>query len=94
MKSHFFILCLLILAACITPQKSFEKKQYKQAFRLALSKMQKGKEVEIIETSGDERALPHPYQHIFGIQDDVEDDDDMEEELVELIYRDMVQAYF
>ena len=51
-------------------------------------------EVEIIETSGDERALPHQYQHIFGIQDDVEDDDDMEEELVELIYRDIVRACF
>lgn len=76
------------------PTKKFWKETVQTSLPISTIKNAKGKEVEIIETSGDERALPHPYQHIFGIQDDVEDDDDMEEELVELIYRDIVRACF
>ena len=54
---------------------------------------------QLREEAGEEPAFIVPAENVEVAEDalksaPIDDDDDMEEELVELIYRDMVQAYF
>ncbi|MCI5083971.1 MAG: hypothetical protein MRY78_19895, partial [Saprospiraceae bacterium] len=51
-------------------------------------------EVEIVEVSGNEDAIPNRYKHQTAFPDEVEDDDEMEEELLEAIYRQIIRRVF